>query len=200
MNDLQYHNQQDAFLSNYSLSPGRMQGSSGFVNSRPPAFSESGRNIPRKLSKSKSKSERVCEAFRSALPRYDKLVEILLARGSWWEYWLQKTFGTSRPSENLSQYAARIYCTGKPAELGVLVSAFALSTDTNDSYLFLSLVDQLIISDDEYAATVEGMECILLQSKCYLDVGKPRKAWLSYHRGLALAQLMVSVQETMVTP
>lgn len=76
-------------------------------------------------------------------------------------------------------------------DLGLLVCAFGLSADQNGS-LYLALVDRLVISDDEYAATLTGLECIVLQGKCYLDIGQPRRAWLAYRRGLVLGQLMVS--------
>lgn len=40
------------------------------------------------------------------------------------------------------------------------------------------------------------MECIILQGKCCLDIGQPRRGWLTYRRGLALAQLTVSMSES----
>ena len=119
------------------------------------------------------------------------MLAVFTKEGLWWGYWRQKTYGEAKPTESLLQYAARIYTSEIPTDLGLLVCAFGLSNDTNGSR-FLALVDKLVISDDEYAATVTGLECIVLQGKCYLDIGQPRRAWLAYRRGLVLAQLMVS--------
>jgi hypothetical protein len=144
------------------------------------------------ISKKKTKHAQVCEALRSSLPKYDEMMEIFIQGSSWWSYWRQKTYGEMKPAESLPQYASRVFVDGTPTELGILVSAFGLSSGTNrKSSQCLSLVDKLIILDDQYAATLSGFECILLQAKCYLDIGQPRKAWLAYRRGLTLAQLTV---------
>jgi hypothetical protein len=119
-------------------------------------------------------------------------MEVFLQRGSWWTYWREKTYGEIKPAETVPQYASRVFVSGTPTELGILVSAFGLSAETRGSY-YLALVEKLIISDDQYAATLPGIECIILQAKCYLDIGQPRKAWHVYRRGLTIAQLTVSV-------
>jgi hypothetical protein len=119
------------------------------------------------------------------------MMAVFAKEGSWWAYWRQKTYGEAKPTETLLQYTSRIYTSEVPMDLGLLVCAFGLSADQNGS-LYLALVDRLVISDDEYAATLTGLECIVLQGKCYLDIGQPRRAWLAYRRGLVLGQLMVS--------
>ena len=134
----------------------------------------------------------MCEALRSSLPKYDEMIEVFLQRGSWWAYWREKTYGENKPAETLPQYASRVFVNGTPWELGILVSAFGLSVESRKSY-YLALVEKLIISDDQYAATLPGIGCIILQGKCYLDIGQPRKAWLMYRRGLTIAQLTVSM-------
>jgi hypothetical protein len=83
--------------------------------------------------------------------------------------------------------------TIEPLNLGILVSAFGRSTEENHPSKYFNLVDSLIISDNDYVSTVKGMECIILQAKCYLDIGQPRRAWLTYRRGIAMTQLMVSI-------
>lgn len=114
------------------------------------------------------------------------------ARGTpWWDHWRQKVFGTCKPIETLPQYAARVYYSGSPAELGILVAAYGHGTEANAAHFF-SVVNDLIVARHEHAASMQGMECIILLGRCFLDIGQPRRAWVTYRRGLSLAQLMVS--------
>ena len=51
-------------------------------------------------------------------------------------------------------------------------------------------VDQLIVADDEYAGSCDGLELIVLVAKTYVNLGQPRKGWLLLRRGIALSQLI----------
>jgi hypothetical protein len=68
------------------------------------------------------------------------------------------------------------------------------SAEDNDVERYIEAVDRWVLSDDEYAASLEGMECLILKSKWFADVGQPRRAWISHRKGLMYAQLMVCVQ------
>ena len=75
--------------------------------------------------------------------------------------------------------------------LGTLATAYARSLDKDrDIY---AMVDSLIVSDLTYAATQEGLECLILLAKSYTDIGQPQRAWLTWRKGMAIAQLMVRV-------
>lgn len=50
-------------------------------------------------------------------------------------------------------------------------------------------IDRLIIYDDDLASTLPGLESMLLLSKWYLNMGRPRKAWLLNRRAIGFAQL-----------
>lgn len=50
-------------------------------------------------------------------------------------------------------------------------------------------VDRLIVRDDDYAATLPGMECQMLLSKYHLNEGRLRKAWLVVRRAIEFAHL-----------
>jgi hypothetical protein len=54
----------------------------------------------------------------------------------------------------------------------------------------LLLVDQLILPDDNNMATLEGLECALLQGMLYSEIGLFRRSWLIYRRALHAAQLL----------
>ena len=68
------------------------------------------------------------------------------------------------------------------------------SAEDNDVERYIEAVDRWVLSDDEYAASLEGMECLILKSKWFADVGQPRRAWISHRKGLMYAQLMVCIQ------
>ncbi|KAF2176847.1 hypothetical protein K469DRAFT_678132 [Zopfia rhizophila CBS 207.26] len=117
------------------------------------------------------------------------MLNILEQEGAWWSYWREKTFGSIQKLESLAEYAARVYCSDSPEDLGLLVAAFARCVEDQTSR-YLSIVESLIIYKDEHGSTMKGLECVLLQAKCHLDFGQPRRAWLMYRRGLTLAQLI----------
>ncbi|KAH0542442.1 hypothetical protein FGG08_003197 [Glutinoglossum americanum] len=137
---------------------------------------------------SEQKTKYVCETLRSALPVYDTIMSTLSKNGAWWSSFRYKTHAISQtPVEALAAFAARSYTSSNPAELGILVAAYARSSNQNHLY---AIVDSLVISDSAYLATTEGMECLILLAKSYTDIGQPRRAWFMYRRGMAIAQLM----------
>ena len=124
------------------------------------------------------------------LPSYDNLVSTLTENGAWWSSFRQKTHAISQtPVEALATFAARTYTSSNPAELGILVTAYARSS--GKSHRLYAIVDSLVISNVGYSATKEGMECLILLAKSYTDIGQPRRAWFMWRRGMAIAQLMV---------
>ncbi|RDL38985.1 Zn2 DNA-binding protein [Venustampulla echinocandica] len=55
---------------------------------------------------------------------------------------------------------------------------------------YLSTVQALVTSDDELVTTVEGLECLVLQSVYHINAGNLRRAWLATRRALNTCQLM----------
>ncbi|EED14840.1 C6 finger domain protein, putative [Talaromyces stipitatus ATCC 10500] len=53
----------------------------------------------------------------------------------------------------------------------------------------VNAIDRLIINDEDLCGTLPSLEAILLLSKWYTSLGRPRKAWLMTRRGIELAQL-----------
>jgi hypothetical protein len=130
--------------------------------------------------------------LRSALPVYDTILSTLVTKGAWWSSFRHKTHAISQaPVEALVAFARRSYNSYNPAELGILVAAYARSSNQNE-HLY-AIVDSLVISDTAYLATIDGMDCLLLLAKPYTEIGQPRRAWYMYRRGIAIAQLMVQI-------
>lgn len=140
----------------------------------------------------KGKVDRIRQTLISALPPFDDILKILRTNGNWWLTFKSKCPGTTSQFKDLLDFAQQAYHTGTPSQLGTLALAVGISQEGDELDHYLNLVNQWILSDDEYASTLEGMECIILSSKCYADIGQPRKAWVNYRRGLTFAQLLVS--------
>ncbi|KAJ3519489.1 hypothetical protein NM208_g14110 [Fusarium decemcellulare] len=135
---------------------------------------------------------KICETLRSALPSYDEITATLARDGAWWDSFRQKTHVMSQaePVEPLLSFAARAYTSKSPAELAILAVAYGRSLGRSHS--LFSLVDNLIISDFVLGATLDGMQCLILLAKTYTDIGQPRRAWFTWRKGLAIAQMTVS--------
>lgn len=55
---------------------------------------------------------------------------------------------------------------------------------------YLHNVTDLVTSKDDFACTMEGLECLLLQTLFYINDGNLRRAWLSARRSLNVAQFL----------
>ena len=139
------------------------------------------------------KRQRARQALIEVLPPYDQLTAILNSNSEWWATWRKKTAGTSG-NVTLPQYAAHALLDGSPGAVGILVLSVGVCSESDNTDRYISTVDRWVLSDDEYAATLEGMECLILEAKWYADIGQPRRAWLANRRGLMYAQLMVCVK------
>ncbi|KAL7947097.1 hypothetical protein V8C42DRAFT_319651 [Trichoderma barbatum] len=135
------------------------------------------------------KSAYVCSTIRSMLPSYDTIMSVLTKNGSWWDSFRSKAYAISEaPSQTIEAFAKRTYTSSNPADIGALAVAFARSLNKH-RHLY-TLVDDLVISDINYAATVEGLECLILLAKSYTDCGQPKRAWLVWRKGASATQLM----------
>lgn len=139
----------------------------------------------------KSKDKRTRDTLLTILPSKDVFNEIITTNDDWWRMW-RHHIDAAGQNMSLQQYASQALEKGMPAEVGVVLLSVSVALDQETLNNTLALVDALIISDDEYAATIEGIHCALLVAKCYAEIGQPRRAWLATRKGLTYAQLMVS--------
>jgi hypothetical protein len=141
-----------------------------------------------------AKKDKAKQALIALLPPYDQLTKILNTNSEWWQTWRRKCSGTSGPTQTLPQFAAHALTTGNIGALGTVVLSVGIcaSDESSDVETYIEAVDRWVLSDDEYAASLEGIECLILKAKWYADVGQPRRAWIAYRKGLMYAQLMVS--------
>ncbi|KAL8900432.1 MAG: hypothetical protein Q9207_005704 [Kuettlingeria erythrocarpa] len=55
---------------------------------------------------------------------------------------------------------------------------------------YITAVETLMASDDSLASTTEGLSSLIIQTKYYVNLGKPRKGWLTIRRALNFAQML----------
>ncbi|KAI9739952.1 MAG: hypothetical protein M1818_005008 [Claussenomyces sp. TS43310] len=67
-------------------------------------------------------------------------------------------------------------------------SQAASSTALLESYL--NGAETLLSSEQGSAGTMIGLECLMIQIKLYLNMGRPRRAWLTSRRAVSLALLL----------
>lgn len=140
----------------------------------------------------KAKKERTKQALLGILPPFEKLNAIMNSNSEWWQTWRKKCSGTSSSDETLPQFAAKALAEGNVGALGTVVLAVGIcSDDENEVERYIEAIDRWVLADDEYAATLEGMELLILKAKWFADVGQPRRAWLAHRKGLMYTQLMV---------
>ncbi|CCT73119.1 uncharacterized protein FFUJ_12670 [Fusarium fujikuroi IMI 58289] len=134
-------------------------------------------------------SSEACLKLRSALPEYDLLISTLSQNGAWWSSFRQKVQVICQGTyQDLAAFAARAYTSSDPAELGMLVVAYARST--GNKHNLYGLVDRLAIPDSALSYSAEAMELLLLLAKAYSDIGQPRQSWMMYRKGLAISEVM----------
>ncbi|PVH97793.1 hypothetical protein DM02DRAFT_616265 [Periconia macrospinosa] len=138
-----------------------------------------------------AKKERTRQALLAMLPPQPQLSKVLNSNSDWWATWRRKCSGTCAQNETLAQFASKALTDVNIAAIGTVVLAVGICVDEErEVEKYLEGVDRWVLADDEYAATLEGMELLILKAKWYADVGQPRRAWLAYRKGLMYTQLM----------
>jgi hypothetical protein len=74
------------------------------------------------------------------------------------------------------------------SEAGLLTLPEPTAQEYMDKVVYT--VADLVTADDEFVGTMEGLRCLILQGKYFLNMGRARRAWLAFRRSIAIAQLM----------
>ncbi|KAI4171621.1 MAG: hypothetical protein LQ343_004099 [Gyalolechia ehrenbergii] len=162
------------------------------------------------------KNRRVSEALKSLMPSIDDLGIILQESRQGIRLW-QDAMRTCTPSsiekfDNnvLHQTQEFIHNSLNSDNLSVVAWTFAslaitlqqlpgnfdssklslpAKVETLEDY-YITAVETLMASDDGLASTLEGLSALVVQSKYYVNLGKPRKGWLTIRRALNFAQML----------
>ncbi|KAI9686646.1 MAG: hypothetical protein M1822_003657 [Bathelium mastoideum] len=156
---------------------------------------ESGDNNPssqQTVKQRKIKDSNTRKALLACLPRSrTDLEEAVSKTETWWRItqYMHHNFGGFDASSTFSQFADFATKTENPVILGLFLVCLA-SSGQEDEAMYISTVSALIVYDDEYAANIDGIECMALVGKYHADMGQPRKSWMVFRRAAMFAQLM----------
>ncbi|KAJ6788519.1 hypothetical protein PWT90_01633 [Aphanocladium album] len=113
------------------------------------------------------------KSLLTILPGREEILSALSENGQWWDSFQKKLGAISRTNgvEPLEAFAVRVMDSGQVTELATLAIGYERSID--DDYSRLPVVERLIFSSFDL-----------------LYIGKPKRAWLTWRKGLAAAQLL----------
>ncbi|KAI9791990.1 MAG: hypothetical protein M1816_003259 [Peltula sp. TS41687] len=149
----------------------------------------------------------LCQALLSSLPPEKAMASIFSLGGSWWSFWQEILPVISNEDQQMSlqQYVAYAIRQRQPVLLAHILLCVAicvqeLPSDYDYGSLslpvpagklmqhYVSVVQRLVTWDDELVGNLNGLGVLLLQGKCHINLGQPRKAWLLSRRAISLAQ------------
>jgi hypothetical protein len=125
------------------------------------------------------KHAKACKILLTALRNSSNFQDALKAHNIFWKMDNRRADPTaSYPDADIMEYARRALNGNNPidiARLGQIVATEAPNLKLTEDLALL--VDKLIISDDEYLCTLEGLECAFHQGRIWLEVGQMNQAW-----------------------
>ena len=167
------------------------------------------KEVPVTISRAQyNKSKSLIAALLQLLPTPEDLEVILENSQEWWAIWRTMFPNiTDKRCITIKESVSHSLRSEKPAEIAKIMLCIALSINqlpqdfdwnrvsmkenpANLMERYISTVDRLITSDDEFAATIDGLECMILEAKYHINLGRPRRSWLLYHRAIAFGQLL----------
>lgn len=139
-----------------------------------------------------AKLQETTRTLLGAFPPNDQLEKLLQDCERDWLFFRIKCPGTTGIKMGMAEFAKYAFKLGHPASIAVILLFIGSVKERADIDRYLALVDRWVLSDEEYSCSLEGLECLIVSARIYADIGQPRRAWLSFRRGLMFAQLMVT--------
>ncbi|KAL2006009.1 hypothetical protein VTN00DRAFT_9663 [Thermoascus crustaceus] len=149
----------------------------------------------------------VRSALMSLLPPHSDIDKILNGSTTWWSIWHTRFPEIcDKCRQGLMTGIRQCEAPMAPAEVAKMLLCISISVEQlplDFDYAALQVpfhpkeftnrciaeIDKLIVNDDDFAATLPGIECLVLLSKYYMNVGRPRKSWQLNRRAIEFAQL-----------
>jgi hypothetical protein len=125
------------------------------------------------------KHEEDCKTLLTALRCIPNIQEALEKHSHFWPRKIRSIEPDSSSTDGtFIQYARQALAGDDPIKIAKIVQAVASVTlDIKIYEKLVLIVDRLIVSDDEYSSTLEGMECTLEQGRLLIEMGKIRRSW-----------------------
>jgi hypothetical protein len=144
------------------------------------------------ISAKMAKQERVCKTLKSAIPSRRKLHEAHQKNALWWAAKQARVHGSHATADqkSVADFTSQAMAHGSPQAVAKVVQLVATVSDEAAYERLVRLVDRLVLADDDYIGTIDGLECALFQYKLYSDSGQARRSLLIYRRAMIFAQLL----------
>ena len=150
--------------------------------------------------------------LRLLIPSDADLAAIIQATRCWWELWgdlslddVPGEMPRGEISDKILQFVRKAFQNGDLAALIKLLFSLAIciqqlprdfefSTTTlsppphNIQIQCLSAAESMLSTNQALCNTIDGLECMLIQVKFYVNMGKPRAAWLICQRGISVCR------------
>jgi hypothetical protein len=152
------------------------------------------------------------KALKALIPGIDSLTSILEVTEKFWPIWpiaptnTASSSGQQDPVVSARDFIHESMGSEKPALVAKAILWLALCIQqlpgdlkyqsdlpaTPNTLLcsYLAGANTLLPVDNDSAGSIEVLECLLLQEKLYINMGRPRKAWLSVRRAVNLCLLL----------
>ena len=97
-------------------------------------------------------------------------------------------------SDNITDVTKLMLCLALhfqqlPSDLETMQINLPAPLDYLQEY-YMTSAESLLSSDERISGTLDGLECMILQSEFYINMGNLRKVWLIVRRAVNLAQLL----------
>ncbi len=157
---------------------------------------------------SSPKIRNIRQTLLALFPSQKRQDEILGVSDFWWDAWQDMCpcmLGPS-PGMSINQFIKGLKVSGNVQKIakallclavGIQEAPVDLTSQNADiaacgelATRCLSVVDKLVLSDDELAGTIDGIECLFLMAKHDSNEGRVRRAWVTFRRAIGFAQLL----------
>ena len=150
--------------------------------------------------------DKIRQTLLALFPSQQRVKIILDASHAWWGAWqylFPEIFGAERTA-SINEFVAECMSSGSVQkiskallciaiglqETSVVLDAKYSETATQDyAEHYPGVIDDLVLTKDDLAGTIDGIECLVLQAKHDANIGHVRRSWVTFRRAISFAQL-----------
>lgn len=165
-------------------------------------------HLPDQLTASTPKVNKIRKALLAQFPPVQLEAAILTVSDFWWNS-IQDMFpgilgmrlgstvcdfvADAKASGNVQKIAKALLCIAVSLQ-EIPMASPGTEFEGMDSHRmgehYVSIVDELVLRDDELVGTLDGIECLMLQAKHDSNNARIRRAWVVFRRAISFCQLL----------
>jgi hypothetical protein len=146
-----------------------------------------------------AKDFKVHQALASLLPQGSTLTRILKASEPLWQSGQKRRIPGAKQHESLEDFLNHALANGSPFDIAQVLQAISFRSDNAFLNRMSTAVDRLILSDQDYMTSLEGLNRAIVQGHLHSDCGRTRQAWQIWRRAIMYAQ-MQGLHKVRLTP